>query len=62
MGVGEMTFVLGNTLDPNADALATSAMRSVGMSNILNIDGENLERFNKNDMAVLVLHIDIAGN
>jgi len=60
MGVGEMTFVLGNTLDPNADALATSAMRSVGMSNILNIDGENLERFNKNDIAVLVLHIDIA--
>jgi hypothetical protein len=60
LGVGELTSILGNALDSAADRLATSAMRAVGMSEILNLQGENVDSFNQNDMAVLVLHIDIA--
>ena len=60
LGVGELTSFLGNTLDPTADTLAINTMRAVGMSNILNLEGENVDSFNQNDMAVLVLHIDIA--
>ena len=42
MGVGELTSILGKIVDPQADKLAMSAMRAVGMSEFLNIDDENM--------------------
>jgi hypothetical protein len=59
LSVGELTYILGNTIDSSADKLATNAMRTVGMSDLLNLEGENIDSFNQNDIAVLVLHIDI---
>ncbi len=60
LGIGELTFALGQTIDSTADILAVNAMRAAGMSNVLNLEaGEFSEGLYHSEMAILVMHIDL---
>ncbi len=58
--IGEPTYAFGNVINPALDKFSNFLLRAIGIQEYVDLPLENVEGKFNNELAVLVMHIDLA--